>query len=101
MSRTLDRLVSGAVCVAGTVADLPVLGGDLVATVAVDSIGDGEDVLLLLDTDELAVARALEVVCTVQFQGSRSLEASDAFLCTCGQCDGGCGDVGRVGRLGG
>lgn len=83
-STALGCLVSRAVCVAGTVVGLPVLCWDLVATVAVDPIRDGEDILLLLDADELAVAGALELVCAIEVQRGRGLEAADAHLCTCG-----------------
>lgn len=73
----------------------------MIATVTVDPVRNGEDVFLLLDADQLAVAGALELVCAVQVQRGCSLEAANTDLCSRGQCDGGCGDVRGMSRLGG
>jgi hypothetical protein len=79
--------------VAGAVVDLPLLGGDLVATPAVEAVGQAEDVLLELQAHQLAVAGTLEVVLAIVLKGYRCREAANAHLGAGGKGDGGRGDV--------
>jgi hypothetical protein len=60
--RTVNSVISTASGVACAVVDLPIIRGDHVSTPAVHAVGETHDVLVLLQTDQLAVTRTSEVV---------------------------------------
>lgn len=92
MKLTLDFVGTAAICVTGAIVDLRVFWWDLVAAPTDVTVGHGEDILLLLQTDKLAVAGALEVVRAVALERGAGREAADGHLRLGRQGDCGCGD---------
>ena len=86
------------------VLGLPFLCRNLVSTPAVLAVGQAHDVLVELQTDQLAVTRRLKFVRAVVLERQSGLEAADGGHGACGLCDGGrCDGVldgwgARVGR---
>jgi hypothetical protein len=78
IEHTVNSVVSTASGVACAVADHPILCGDHVSTPAVKTIGETHDVLVLLQTNQLAVTRTLEVVVAMVLEWGAGREAANA-----------------------
>jgi hypothetical protein len=87
--RTKNGLVSSTRGVACAIGDLQRTVWDLVSAPTIFSIRHAHDVLAFLQTDELTVARALELVSAMVLKWNACCEASDADHGSCSLCDGG------------